>query len=408
MKKLQKTLVASSVLLATQAFAAGFQVNEHSASGLGRAFSGEGAVADNASVIARNPAAMTLFDSAEFSGALSYIDPEIDVTNKTNGQESKDVAPSQIVPAAYYLSPINEQWAWGIGLFTYYGVATDYPDDTTAGTNAGDTSLVSVNLNPSLAYRIDEQWSVGAGLNLVYAKAELNRTYGDIGASVGASASDNFVSMEGSTWGYGWNVGAMYEYNEHNRFAATYRSKVDLEFDGDYSNSLFGVDTEAELDVPLPAIFELSAYHRLNESWAIHYGWQWTEWSDFTDLTASSDNCTFNAGTCFNKDESYEDNNRYSIGATYFLNPNWILRAGFAYDEQAGKSTLSIPDTDRYWYSAGFTYIHNPKWSVDVGMTLIDTKDIEFDETSSSGVTYDYSSEGITYIGAVQVNYKFD
>ncbi|MEF1230517.1 outer membrane protein transport protein, partial [Vibrio fortis] len=80
MKTVQRSLVSLSVLVACNSLAAGFQVAEHSASGLGRSFSGEGAVADNASVLARNPAAMTLFDKAQFSGAVSIVDPEVNVT----------------------------------------------------------------------------------------------------------------------------------------------------------------------------------------------------------------------------------------------------------------------------------------------------------------------------------------
>ncbi len=99
MKTIQRSLVSLSVLFACNSLAAGFQVAEHSASGLGRAFSGEGAVADNASVLARNPAAMTLFDTAQFSGAVSIVDPEVNVYDKTNDQQSNDVAPLQVVPA---------------------------------------------------------------------------------------------------------------------------------------------------------------------------------------------------------------------------------------------------------------------------------------------------------------------
>ncbi|PTP15681.1 outer membrane protein transport protein, partial [Vibrio splendidus] len=105
MKTIQRSLVSLSVLFACNSLAAGFQVAEHSASGLGRAFSGEGAVADNASVLARNPAAMTLFDTAQFSGAVSIVDPEVNVYDVDANEHSKDVAPLQVVPAAYYISP---------------------------------------------------------------------------------------------------------------------------------------------------------------------------------------------------------------------------------------------------------------------------------------------------------------
>ncbi len=109
--------------------------------------------------------------TTQFSGGLSIVDPEVDVYDVKNQQKMNDVAPLQVVPAAYYVSPINEKWAWGMGIFTTYGVATDYPNDIYAGDLAGDTSLLSVNLNPNIAYGVNEQLSLAAGINLVYAEA---------------------------------------------------------------------------------------------------------------------------------------------------------------------------------------------------------------------------------------------
>lgn len=419
MKTIQRSLVSLSVLFACNSLAAGFQVAEHSASGLGRAFSGEGAVADNASVLARNPAAMTLFDTAQFSGAVSVVDPEVDITQNNvpgsggQSQTSKDVAPLQIVPGAYYISPINEQWAWGIGMFSNYGVATDYPDDIYAGDLAGDTSLMSVNLNPNVAYRIDDQFSIGAGVNLVYAEAELNRHHGAIGEFANESYSKKLISMTGETFAFGWNVGGLYELNENNRFSIAYRSEVDLDFDdGDFKDYTGGIvqgsatATTGRLKITLPSIIEISAFHQLTEQWAIHYGWQQTGWSSFKELKATSPDCK--DGVCFKKTEHYEDNNRYSLGATYQLNQEWTLRAGLAYDEQAGQATLSIPDSDRYWYSTGLTYQYSPDLSIDAGFALVQSKDGDFTETNELGQKLEFSGDAVAYLSAIQLNYTFN
>ncbi|MFS1908405.1 porin [Vibrio lentus] len=415
MKTIQRSLVSLSVLFACNSLAAGFQVAEHSASGLGRAFSGEGAVADNASVLARNPAAMTLFDTAQFSGAVSIVDPEVNIYDVDNKEHSKDVAPLQVVPAAYYISPINDKWAWGIGMFTNYGVATDYPDDISAGDMAGDTSLLSVNLNPNIAYRVNESFSVGAGLNLVYAEAELTRHKGELAGLVGGNPSDKLIGMTGETFAYGWNVGAMYELNENNRFSIGYRSSVDLDFDdGEFTSYDSGRATSPKVDgrlqIELPSILELSAFHQLNEQWAIHYGWQQTDWSTFKELKATSPDCTDNgvAGQCFYKPEKYEDNNRYSLGATYQLNSKWTLRAGYAYDEQAGEATLSIPDSDRMWYSAGFTYAWSENMTVDAGFALVVSDEGEFTETNGAQQERTFEAEGTAYLSSVQLNYTFN
>ncbi len=416
MNKKHCSLLTMSILFACNAHSAGFQVAEHSASGLGRAFSGEGAVADNASVLARNPAAMTLFEHAQFSGKLSIVDPEVNVYDETNKEQSDDVAPLQLVPGAYYISPIDDSWAWGIGLFTNYGVATDYPDDISAGDMAGDTALVSVNLNPNLAYRMNDSFSVGAGINIVAAHAELTRHKGSLAPLFGSGSkkSDNLIGMTGETIGYGWNVGALFELDENHRFSLGYRSSVELDFDdGEFSSYDSGVATQAKVDgrlvVELPAIIELSAFHQLTDEWALHYGWQQTDWSTFTELKATSDKCTSGgvAGQCFYKKEKYEDNNRYSIGAAYKLNETWTVRAGYAFDEQAGKTTLSIPDSDRTWYSAGFTYVWSANMTLDAGFALVVSDDGTFEETNAAGQTLTFSSEGTAYISAVQLNYTF-
>ena len=418
MKTIQRSLVSLSVLFACNSLAAGFQVAEHSASGLGRAFSGEGAVADNASVLARNPAAMTLFDTAQFSGAVSIVDPEVNVYDKTNDQQSNDVAPLQVVPAAYYISPINDNWAWGIGMFTNYGVATDYPDDIYVGDVAGDTSLLSVNLNPNIAYRLNDSLSFGAGVNVVYAEAELTRHEGGIGDISGNPYSTKLVSMTGETFAFGWNVGALYEYNQNNRFSVAYRSSVDLDFDegkfNDYGNGIVkgsSNTTTGRLKISLPSIFEISAFHQISDNWAVHYGWQRTDWSTFQELKATSPDCNDGTpGQCFYKSEKYDDNDRYSLGATYQLNNDWTLRAGIAYDEQAGEATLSIPDSDRFWYSAGLTYALTPNLTMDAAFAIVQSDSGSFTEENKvpGDPELEFDAEGIAYISAIQVNYTFN
>jgi long-chain fatty acid transport protein len=410
MNKKHCSLLTISILLACKAHAAGFQVAEHSASGLGRAFSGEGSVADNASVLARNPAAMTLFKEAQFSGALSIVDPEVNVYDTFHDEHADDVAPLQVVPAGYYISPINDQWAWGIGMFTTYGVATDYPDDISAGDMAGDTALLSVNINPNVAYRINEQFSIGGGINLVYAHAELTRHKGVLAGVLGGKKSDKLIGMVGDTFAWGWNIGALFELNESNRFGFGYRSQVDLDFDnGEFSSYDSGIATAPKVDgrlqISLPSIIELSAFHQLNEQWAIHYGWQQTDWSTFKELKATSSDCA--DGVCFYKPEKYEDNNRYSFGGTYTLNSEWTLRAGIAYDEQAGKATLSIPDSDRVWYSAGVTYAMRENLTFDAGFAFVKSKSGSFTETNALDQEITFNSEGAAYISAVQMNYTF-
>lgn len=403
-------LVATSSFT-TQVYASGFQVSEHSATGLGRAFAGEAAIGDNASVVARNPAGMTLIDRAQFSGAISVIDPEIDLTDYQYGQKSKDIAPTAIVPAGYYVSPINERWSWGIGLFSTYGVTTDYPTSIAAGQNAGYSSLVTINLNPSLAFKVNEHLSLGAGFNIMYSSAELERRAGALGGLFGGDSNDRLLKIKGDDFGYGWNAGALFELDNNNRWGVAYRSSVAIDFDGDlydYYNTAGtnsgGSKQDGRLKLNMPDILEISGFHQLNPQWALHYSYLWTNWSRFTQILATDDNCS--GGVCLQKKESYHDSNRYAIGATYTYNPDWTFRAGFAYDEQAGKPTISIPDTDRYWYSAGLTYNWSEDLSIDAAFTYIDSDEQNFKEEGIL-VSGPYKSKGPAYVTALQMNYSF-
>lgn len=421
----KKSLIAAAVTLAsTQTFAAAFQLNEHSASGLGRAYAGEAAIADNAAVLSRNPAAMTTFDKMALSVSGTYIKPDVDVAGdiyagptKLAPSSESDIAPDAFVPATYFIQPLNDQWAWGIGLFSNYGLSTEYSKTFAAGAGAGDTELLTFNINPNIAYRINSSFSVGAGINAVYAAAELNRYAGALSAAIpGANSDTRLAHLKGDTWGFGWNVGTLYEINENNRLALTYRSQVDLSFDGDFqgATSLNRV-VDGNLKLDLPAQAEFAGYHRLNQQFAVHYSVNWTDWSAFQELKATSSGCNMpgQPGVCLNKPEKFKDSTRYSLGGTWYVNPSWEARIGFAYDNtpiEPEYRSLSIPDSDRVWYSAGATYHIDKDMSVDFGMAYLDGKEVDVNEglrSHDDGLRWKGTSHGNAFLASAQFNMKF-
>ncbi|HEA3198634.1 TPA: outer membrane protein transport protein [Aeromonas veronii] len=422
----KKSLIAATIALATgQVHAAAFQLNEHSASGLGRAYAGEAAIADNASVLARNPAAMTTFDKMAVSVSGTYIKPDVDVdgavyagANKMAPASESDIAPAAFVPASYFIQPLNDQWAWGIGIFSNYGLSTEYSKTFPAGAGAGDTELMTFNINPNIAYRVNEHFSVGAGINAVYGAAELNRYAGLLGplnppSQGGPLPTDTRLAhLKGDTWGFGWNVGTLYEVNENHRFALTYRSQVDMSFDGDFQGASSRNRTvDGNLKLDLPAQAEFAGYHRLSPQFAVHYSVNWTDWSAFQELKATSSQCA--SGVCLQKDEKFKDSTRYSIGGTWYINPAWEARMGFAYDNtpiEADYRSLSIPDSDRIWYSAGATYHINTDMSVDFGMAYLDGKEVDVNEglrSHSDSLRWKGTSHGNAFLASAQFNMKF-
>jgi long-chain fatty acid transport protein len=435
----KKSILAVAITLATfNSYSASFQLNETSASGLGRSFAGDSVIADDAAVLARNPAAMALFDKASFSLAATYIDPGVNI----KGMEAPDmlgadydvsqldqngVVPTVIIPAMYFINPVNDTFAYGIGINSNFGLKSEYNKDYAAGSIGGKTNLKTVNANISGSYRVSAQLSLGLGMNLVYGEAELIRHAGSVlkaGVTIPSvgilvapvPTSIEIVNMAGDDFGYGWNTGVVYEVNEDHRFSLSYRSKVELAFEGEFSGLTVPV-TAASLSVDMPAVTEFSGFHQLTPQWATHYSIMYTQWSSFEKLEAYAGN-----ELAFEKQENFEDSYRFALGATYDVNPVLALRLGVAFDQSAAEDyrSISIPDSDRLWYSAGATYQLSSTESIDFGLSYINGDNVVVTEEDAllgqlpdslsafvGNKDWSFSSEGNALLLAVQYNKSF-
>ena len=383
------------LVIAGQTHAAGFQLAEQSATGLGRAFAGEAAIADNASVLSRNAAAMTRFDQMALSGGAIYVSPDVNIEGKTAGllthadATAHDIAAAAWVPNAYLIIPLNEQWRLGFSATSYYGLGVKMPDNYSAGHFGNVSDIKTMDLGTSLAYRINEMWSVGAGISAIQGEGEVGGTF----------PSRNLIAkhLQGDGWAWGWNVSSLLELSEQTRIGLSYRH--DVNFDALWGTLLLrptqrldGPVTElrdtGSLDLPLPATAELAAFHQLTDKLALHGSLNWTNWSKFVQLGSGSGST--NLQNMHIKDEHWEDSWRYAVGMTYQVTPQWQLRSGVAYDASpvpADRRTISIPDADRIWYSLGMGYQFTPNLTVDLGLTLIDGKKVDVTEKMDTANT---------------------
>lgn len=425
-KKMLLTTLAISCALATTArsvSAAGFQISEHSASGLGRAFAGEAAIADNAATLARNPASLSMLEGTQVSNGITYIDPDVQVEFKRNGTgeivEEKSAAPHAFVPNAFMSHQLNDKFTIGFGSYADFGLASDYSDEVNEefGAIAGDTAITVINLNTSLAYKINEHFSVGASGSILLAKAELNRYSSNSRLD---QHNNIFASMEGQGIGFGYKVGGLYKLNENHRWGIAYTGASDVELEGKFTGVQLNTnkdtfdyveDIDGELTLNLPSILEVSGYHQLTDQFAMHYSWIHMGWSSFEEILGTSVNgeCSSkgeNDNVCLQKTEDWKDSNRYALGATYQVNDNWAIRSGMAYDETPTDEhlTASIPDSNRIWYSAGMSY-YTGQHAFDLGVTYLVGEDgtsaieegTEFRVTKSTAMLY-----------AVQYSYTFE
>ncbi|VTX70464.1 Outer membrane protein P1 [Haemophilus influenzae] len=448
MKKFNQSILATAMLLAAGgANAAAFQLAEVSTSGLGRAYAGEAAIADNAAVIATNPALMTVFKRAQFSTGGVYINSKVDMRgdveskinavqghNKKGSASKNDVVPEAFIPNLYFVTPVNDKLALGAGMNVNFGLKSEYGRDYDAGLFGGETKLSTINLNFSGAYRVTQGLSVGLGLNAVHAKAKLDRTAGilkkiaDTARSGSLSTvlsqfkplTDNLTSkdksvvqlQDKSAWGFGWNAGVMYQFNENNRMGLAYHSAVDIDFTDYTATSLkaskFG--EESSLTLRLPDYVEFSGLHQVTNRFAIHYSYKYTHWSHLNKLYAR-----YNDGkAAFDKELQYSNSSRVAFGGTYDIDDKLTLRAGVAYDQAASRHyrTASIPDTDRTWYSLGATYKFTPHLSVDFGYAYLKGKTINFKEEEKAiqgqlTTTANYTSKAHANLYGLNLNYSF-
>lgn len=417
----KSVLAAAVAIVSSNVYAAGFQLNEYTAAGLGRSFSGEGAIADSAASGSRNPATMTMFSRPAFSMGAVYIDPDVNITGKSpvtgNSTSADNIAPNQWVPNIHFIMPLNDQWAIGASATSNYGLATEFNDNYAAGPIGGKTDLMTINNNLSAAYRFNQHFSVGLGFDAVYAKAKISRTAGELTAiqTRGQVPADTEVAhLKGSEWGYGWNAGILYEVDDNNRYGFTYRSKIDIDFNGDYKNSiprqlggLGGQTIPGDLTLNLPEMWEISGYNRVAPKWAIHYSMAYTSWSEFKELKATGSN----GQTLFQKQENYHDAYRIALGTTYYYDDNWTFRTGIAFDDSPvpqDNRTISIPDQDRLWISAGTTYAFNKDASVDLGISYMHGQTVNISEKVANGApNYEFQAKGTAMLYGANFNYSF-
>ncbi|HHF4898787.1 TPA: outer membrane protein transport protein [Haemophilus influenzae] len=450
MKKFNQSILATAMLLAAGgANAAAFQLAEVSTSGLGRAYAGEAAIADNASVVATNPALMSLFKTNQFSVGGVYVDSRINMNGdvattikgtsmnitKDGSASERNVVPGAFVPNLYFVAPVNDKFALGAGMNVNFGLKSEYDDSYDAGVFGGKTDLTAINLNLSGAYRVTEGLSLGLGVNAVYAKAQVERNAGIIADtakisqtafSVGSSdekeipkyltsKDKSVVSLQDrAAWGFGWNAGVMYQFNEANRIGLAYHSKVDIDFTDRTATSLeagaIKAGKKGDLTLKLPDYLELSGFHQLTDKFTVHYSYKYTHWSRLTRLYASYEN----GKKAFDKELQYSNNSRVALGASYNLDEKLTLRAGIAYDQAASRHhrSAAIPDTDRTWYSLGATYKFTPNLSVDLGYAYLKGKKVHFKEVQQAVgghiiTTANYTSQAHANLYGLNLNYSF-
>lgn len=408
----------------TNAFAAGFFLREHSVSGLAEAHAGSAAKAEDASTVFSNPAGMSYLDQPQLSSGAHVVFGEAQYRNEraltggvvpTPGQTRADGVQSVYVPALYYVHPLDEDVALGISVTSPFGVHTDYDDNWVGRYFALDTYLATINIQPSVSWRIHEQWRVGVGLNLQHARTALSNAipFG------GLPAPDGRISLEGKSWAVGYNVGIIYEPVPSTRIGVHYRSAMTHDIKGDSNTSQIPAvvlalrpalrDQPFEAELHLPAMLDIAVVHAATERLDLMATAQWMQWSRLKEVSIDAATSGINIAQL---ELGYEDVWYLAGGMNYDLLDDLTLRLGYAYDASPVPNdqlrSARFPDNDRHWLTTGLTYRYSDAVSVDLAYARIFFVDTRIDLTdAATGNTLrgDYGISG--NVASVQVNYRF-
>ena len=268
------------------------------------------------------------------------------VTSPSRG--TKDSG-SAVIPNIYYAADLGKDLRYGLSITSPFGLVTEYDDDWIGRYHAIKSELVTVDINPSIAYQVKDNISIGGGISVLLADTELSRAQ-----FAGLGKPDPRATIEGDDTSFGFNLGIIVS-DDNGRLGIGYRSKVDIQAQGSLKIPGLAVSAGARANVTLPQTAYISGFRKVSDKIDILGTIRWTGWSSFEELRIEFDNGLPDNVTPTNWDNS----TTYSIGMNYHIDDQWILRGGLAFDQTPVSDefrTARIPDTDRTWVSLGASY----------------------------------------------------
>jgi long-chain fatty acid transport protein len=399
--------------VAPAAWAGGLWMYERGTPEVGTANAGVAARAQDASIAASNPAGMARLDKAE---VMATIQPVITDVQFQPGPGTTTTGPAGdggvVLPTAglFYVQPLGKDWRFGLSLGSYMGLGVKYEDDWVGRYYVQESALITLDVIPSLSYRVTDWLSIGAGLVFQYAYLK-----NDVAVNNTIFGSDGRMEYKDDSFGIGGGVGVLVEPWKGTRFGLTYMSPVEQEFKdtptftnllGPLNSTLPARVGDVKIKMTIPQAVMFSAFHEVTPKWAVMGNLGWQNWTKFGYTGLSLSNNT-GATVSTTTNAQYDDTFHIALGAHYRFHPQWRVTAGFAYDSSpAGDAdrTVAMPLDRAFRYSAGLIYELNDRITAGLAYTFIDAGSASVNQTRgplSGTVQGDYSSN---YIHAIALN----
>ena len=388
---------AGTIGFSSHTMAAAFQLWEQDGASVGNYHAGRAAEAPDASTAYYNSAGMVRIHNQQIVFGLDPIltdfkfNGTINVASAGIGSAGPHPAAAQggnfnIVPDLHYVAPLNDRVAFGFSIVSPFGLKTDYGSSTFARYSATLTSLQVIDIAPSLSIAINDKLSVGFGADIEHVRGEFDLVAGNpILNSLFMTNMDTTSENVGTSWGYGYHLGALYQFNQQTRVGLSYHSKITQHLDGNskfyghLANDIGGglqESTHLKANATLPATTTLSLFHTLNPTWDLMGTIAYTQWSEFSQLVLQNV-AAISSGVSSNSvivviPERYHNTWNYTVGANYHASEQWMFRGGVGYDQTPSNNTyrnLQLPDSDRIAVALGTHYQATKTLGFDMGWT---------------------------------------
>jgi long-chain fatty acid transport protein len=400
---LKLRLIPAAVLAvwAGSAAASGFQLLEQNASGLGNAYAGSAAVAENASTVFYNPAGMTQLEGKNVSFGVTAVDTSYKFNNGAssvnqlaNTGNGNDGGGLGYVPNGYFSMGVTKDLYLGLGIGAPFGLKTEYDKPWMGAAQSVKFEVKTVNVNPSIGYRVNETVSLGFGLDWQKLNAKYERlvgTYGP-GAFGNTKGLTALLDVSDSTWG--WNAGVLFNLSPATRVGVSYRSEMKYTATGNITLSADGTaltaatltnlnnaggSSNVSADIKLPDTWIFSAAQKLDDRWEMLGDLSRTGWSSIPKIDIVRTSGAANGQIAQTLNTDFRDTWRVAFGANYKYTDSLKFKFGIAFDQTPVKGAdtrlVSLPDNDRTWLSFGVQWLPSKGSTLDVGVTHLFVKD---------------------------------
>ena len=384
--------------LVSPASAGGLYLNEFGTPSMGTAGAGAQAWANDASTSFHNPAGMTRLEGNQImsGNGLLQVNAEFDKDDDTpiNGGNGGDAGGFGPILGLFGVADVTDDFKIGANVISTSAAILDYDNDWTGRFQNQEVKLLTVSINPTVAYQVTDWLSLGAGFTAMYAKL-------DFKIAVPGPMGEGQAEIDGDDWAFGYNFGAMVEPTEQTRFGVIYQSKIEPDFQGDLKLDPVNLEVGSDLELTFPQMVRVAAYHDINDQWAVLGTVGWEDWSEMEKLLVSTGKGTQSIRRDWN------DTFHFSGGVHYRPWTDWLFQAGITYDTSPttdAKRTADMPIDRQIRYAVGVQHQLNENLNVGGAFQYADYGKAKIDNDQT--LKGDYKTNEIFFF-ALNLNYKF-